>query len=381
MINFEFDLPTKIMFGKDSQLKVADLIETYGKKVLIHYGSDRIKKNGLFSQVTGLLKEKGIAYVELGGAKSNPSLKIAEEGSALCKKEKIDMVLAIGGGSVIDSAKAIAIGACMEADIWSVYLGETKVKKALPIGAIVTISASASEANSMSVISNYETHDKRALFCPASIPKFAILNPEYTLTLSSYNTAISAVDIFAHAFERYFDLRRNSLIWDYMCEAVMRTVLEVAPKLLESPENYDLRSELMWAATVAHSNMVGTGGDFTSHELSHILTAQYGISHGEALAIIMPAWCKYMLDKYPIKFSIFGNTLWATDNGKVAIEKLVSFIKSLGLPADLKTAGITDLDPESFARLAFTNGIESLGGGLGEVKLQDAEKIFALARG
>jgi alcohol dehydrogenase YqhD (iron-dependent ADH family) len=189
------------------------------------------------------------------------------------------------------------------------------------------------------------------------------------------------VDIFAHAFERYFDLRRNSQIWDHMCEAVMRTILEVAPKLLDNLENYDLRSELMWAATVAHSNMVGIGGDFTSHELSHILTAQYGISHGEALAIIMPAWCKYMLDKYPKKFSTFGKTLWVAENGKVAIERLVSFIESLGLPADLKTAGITDFNPESFARLAFRHGIESLGGGLGEVKLQDVEKIFALAQG
>ncbi|MDF2678577.1 MAG: iron-containing alcohol dehydrogenase, partial [Bacillota bacterium] len=162
MINFEFDLPTKIIFGKDSQLKVADLFETYGKKVLIHYGSDRIKKNGLFSQVAGLLKEKGIAYVELGGVKSNPSVKLSEKGAELCKKEKIDMILAIGGGSVIDSAKAIAIGACTEADIWSAYLGEIEVKKALPIGVILTISASASEANAMSVISNYETHDKRA---------------------------------------------------------------------------------------------------------------------------------------------------------------------------------------------------------------------------
>ena len=292
MINFEFSLPTAIKFGKDAHLEVGKLISRLGSKVLIHYGSDRIRKSGLLDRIEKLLEQQGVAFVEYGGVRSNPSVETAQKAVMLCKAENVDCILAIGGGSVIDSAKAIALGALSDADLWDIYSGKSPVpEKAIPIGAIITIPATGSEANGVSVLSNYEMQDKRAISNPLCIPRFAVLNPEFTASIPARDTAVAAADIFSHCFERYFDLRRKSQIWNSLCEAAMKSVIDITPKLLKNLDNYELRSEMMWSATVAHSNMLGPGGDFACHGLAHALTVKHEIPHGAALALVMPAWC------------------------------------------------------------------------------------------
>lgn len=381
MINFEFSLNTQIFFGRGTQLKTGELTAQYGKKVLIHYGSDRIKRNGILDEIVALLKKQNIEYIEFGGVNSNPDVELAQKGAELCKNKNIDMILAIGGGSVIDSAKAIAIGACSKKPIWEIYKNSLEVKEALPIGVVVTMPATASESNAMSVLSNYCVHEKRAFYCKNTLPKFAILNPEYTLSISTYNTAIAAIDIFSHAFERYFDLRRKSLLWDSMCEAVMKVIIEIAPKLMDNPEDYQMRSELMWAASVAHNNMLGPGGDFTSHELSHILTAEYGLPHGAALAIIMPAWCNYVLERHENKFTEFAKNVWNVNDGEKAIEQFVQFIQQLALPTNLKMAGIKDVDIDKLTSLAFKEENTVIGGGTEQINEEAAKMIFKIASG
>lgn len=381
MMNFEFSINTQMIFGRNAQLKIGKLTAQYGKKVLIHYGSDRIKKNGILQEIIALLDNQNIKHIEFGGVKSNPDVEFSQKGAELCKKENIDMILAIGGGSVIDSAKAIAIGACSKNLIWDIYKNSFEVRDALPIGVVVTIPATASESNSMSVLSNYSTHEKKALYCKNTLPKFAILNPDYTLSISTYNTAIAAIDIFSHAFERYFDLRRDSFLWDSMCEAVMKVVIEITPKLMNNPEDYQLRSELMWAASVAHNNMLGPGGDFASHELSHVLTAEYGLAHGAALAIIMPAWCKYILSKHENKFRDFAKNVWNANDTEKALEKFIDFIQQLELPTNLNMAGIKEVDIDRLTSLVFKEENTVIGGGIELIDKQAADTIFKIASG
>ncbi|QAT41746.1 iron-containing alcohol dehydrogenase [Aminipila luticellarii] len=379
MINFEFSMSTQIIFGRGAQLKVGQLVNPYGKKVLLHYGSDRIEKNGVLEQLISILKGQGIKYRKFGGVKSNPDVELAQQGAKICKEEKIDMILAIGGGSVIDSAKAIAVGSCTEQLIWDIYKNSLKVQEALPIGAVVTIPASASESNAMSVLSNYGTHEKKAFYCRKTLPKFAVLNPEYTVSLSAYNTAVTAIDIFSHAFERYFDLRRDSFLWDSMCESVMKAVIQIAPEIMKKPQDYELRSEMMWAASVAHNNMLGPGGDFASHGLAHVLTAEYGLPHGAALAVIMPAWCRYIIGRHEKKFQTFGRNVWNVDSGEKAIQAFIQFIQKLGLASDFKLAGIKNADINRLASLACEGDALTLGGGIEEIDKRAAAEIYKIA--
>lgn len=376
MIDFEFSLATKIVFGKGSQKKVGGLSEKYGRRIMIHYGSERIRKSGILTEIEQLLQEKNLEYIEFGGVKSNPDVEFAQKGVEICRENNIDMILAIGGGSVIDSAKAIGLGACSKEAIWDIYSGRASAEKSLPIGVILTIPAAASESNCTSVLSNYKTHEKKVLYCPESLPKFSILNPQYTLSISEYNTAMALTDIFAHAFERYFDLRKESLLWDNMCEAAMKTVAEIAPKLLANPKDYKLRSEMMWAASVCHNDMLGLGGDFACHELSHTVTAEYGIPHGSALAIIMPSWCRYMAPKYKDKLERFGKAVWGSRNTDETIRDLENFIKSMGLPVTFAEAGVEAADPVMLAEKTFTANVEKLGGGLDYIDKNAAMEIF-----
>jgi alcohol dehydrogenase YqhD (iron-dependent ADH family) len=379
MINFEFSIPTIIKFGRDSHLETGKLISRFGKRVLIHYGSERIKKNGLLGEVEKLLEEEGVSYIKYGGVKANPSVEMVDDAISICKLEKVDCILAIGGGSVVDSSKAIAVGAFTDANVWDIYSDKSMMpKKALPIGVIITIPATGSEANSVSVISNYQKQDKRAIANPVCIPKFAILNPELTFSIPAYETAVAAVDIFSHCFERYFDLRRESQIWDALCEATMKTIIDITPKLINNLNDYKLRSEIMWSATVAHSNMLGTGGDFACHGLAHALTTKYHIPHGSALGLIMPAWCTYMYKNSKEKFDAFGQKVWNVKKGEESIECMKQFIKLLGLPISLIEAGVKEFNPEDLVTQAFIHGEEFLGGGLCKVYKADAEEIFRL---
>ena len=381
MNNFEFSFPTMIKFGKDAHMQTGNLLSNVGKKALIHFGSDRIRKSGFLELIENLLQKEGVEYIEFGGVQANPSVEMVEKGVELCRQEKVDCILAIGGGSVVDSAKAIAMGVFSDGGIWDMYSGKSALpSKALPIGVIVTIPATASEANCLSVISNYEEHDKRVLGNPACTPKFAILNPELTVTISAYQTAVAAADIFSHCFERYVDLRRGSILWDALCEATMKTVIEVTPKLIQEPNNYDLRCELMWAATVAHSDMLGTGGDFACHGLSHVLTSVYGLPHGEALGLIMPAWSTYVVEKAREKFKTFGENVWGIEDGQSAIASMKNFINAIGLPTNMNQTDIKEYDPKELADHAFAGEEEFLGGGLTRINQEDAEAIFRLLK-
>ena len=226
-------------------------------------------------------------------------------------------------------------------DTLDIYSGKSEIQgKALPIGVIITIPATGSEANGVSVLSNYDTKDKRAISNALCVPRFAILNPELTKGIPRYETAVAAADIFSHCFERYFDLRRESRIWNSLCEAAMKTIVEVTPKLLDNLENYELRSELMWAATVAHSNILGPGGDFACHALAHPLTIQYQIPHGAALALIMPAWSRIMSLRAPDPFCAFSRNVWDADTAGEGVKRLTGFLRRLGLPLKLSDAGV-----------------------------------------
>lgn len=379
MINFEFSLPTKIKFGRGAHLETGRLISDLGSKVLIHYGSERIRKNGLLGQIEKQLQDEGLAFVECGGVQSNPSVEASRKAVDLCKREKVNCILAIGGGSVIDSAKAIALGALSDSDLWDIYAGKSDMpEKALPIGVIITIPATGSEANGVSVLSNYESQDKRALSNPLCIPRFAVLNPELTLSIPAYETAVAAADIFSHCFERYFDLRRGSQMWRALCEAAMKTIVDITPKLLDNLSNYELRSELMWSATVAHSNMLGPGGDFACHGLAHALTVRYEIPHGAALALVMPAWSMYMQKNFVEKFDDFARNVWNAVTGEEGLRCMKEFLRKLGLSVSLRQAGITDAKPEELADQAFIHGEEFLGGGLQKVYPSDAAEIYKL---
>ncbi len=379
MINFEFSIPTIIHFGRDSHFETGRLLSKIGKNALILYGSERIVKSGLFDCIQNLLLNEGISCTPYGGVKPNPSIETAKEGIAICKRERIDCILAIGGGSVVDCAKAIALGAKSNQDPWDIYTGKIEApQNSLPIGVIITIPATGSEANGVSVLSNYSKKDKRVIVSEACIPKFAILNPDITKGIPRYETSVAAMDIFSHCFERYFDLRRESRIWDSLCEATMKTMIELTPKLIRDLSNYELRSELMWIATVAHSNMLGTGGDFGCHSLAHAVTIQHKIPHGAALALVMPAWVTHMYQFSKDKFDSFGQCVWGVKNGIESIDALKKFIKSLGLPITLKETGVANACIDDLTKQAFSHGEAYLGGGFGKIYQADAEAIFRL---
>ena len=352
MINFNFYNPARIVFGKGRELEAGTLVKKYGgKKVLFHYGGGSIKKTGLYDKVIKVLKEEGIAFAELGGVVPNPRLSLVREGIKLCKEQNIDFILAVGGGSVIDSAKAIAAGVFADHDVWDFYTKKAMApQKALPIGVILTIPAAGSETSSGSVITNDENWLKRSMGSEVLIPKFAILNPELTYSLPAYQTACGASDIMAHLMERYFTNVTHVDYTDRLIEASLRTVLNFAPKVLEEPDNYDARAEMMWVGTIAHSNLLSTGriGDWGSHDIEHELSGAYDIAHGAGLSIIFPAWMKYVYKENPGRFVQFAVRVFDVDlafenQEEIILEgirRLESFYKRIGLPTRLKDVNI-----------------------------------------
>ena len=291
MINFTFQNATKIVFGKETESLVGEEINKIGKKVLLHYGGGSIKKSGLYDAVVNSLKKANVEIVELSGVKPNPRLSLIQEGITICKEQGIDSILAVGGGSVIDSAKGIAIGALYNGDVWDFYTGKAYVEAALPIGVILTIPAAGSETSGGSVVTNEDGWYKRSTGGDALRPKFSILNPELTYTLPDYQTACGIVDMFAHILERYFTKTTNVEVTDRMAEGVMKAIIDNAPKVLNSSKDYNARAEIMWAGTVAHNDSLSTGkvGDWGSHDIEHEMSGIYDIAHGAGLAIVFPA--------------------------------------------------------------------------------------------
>ena len=346
MYDFILNIPTEIIFGKKAEEKVGNLMRPWARKVLMVYGSDRIFRTGLADRLIASLEAADCEVICLGGVKPNAETDWIESAIELVRKEKIEGILAVGGGSVIDSAKAVSAGAGYDGSLMDLYNNpEVQPEHCLPVGAVVTIPATASESNCMSVISDSRTGRKIAKPMPGTIPKFAVLNPELTLTVSPYQTACGGFDMFAHVFERYFDMSRKSSFLDGMAESVMRTVIETLPQVLADPQNVEKRGELMLAATVAHNDMLGPGGDFGCHEISHVITECYDVTHGAALAMIIPAWCRFMWPKEPKRFARFFKNVWGadgwSDQAVIAdgIGKMEAFIQSVELKLKLSVEG------------------------------------------
>lgn len=350
MENFLFCNPTKIVFGKGTEQQVGQECGAYSKKILIHYGGGSIKKTGLYDRVISSLKDAGIEYVELAGVKPNPRLSLVQEGIKICREQGITFVLAIGGGSIIDSAKAIAIGVPYSGDVWDFFTGKAEVQEALPIGTILTIPAAGSEASTGCVITKEEGLYKRAVNSELIYPRFSILNPELAFTLPDYQVACGAADIMAHLMERYFTNTQNVELIDRLIESTMKTIINNVSSVLTSHDHYDAWAEMMWSGTIAHNNLLSTGrvGDWASHDIEHELSGIYDIAHGAGLAIVFPAWMKYVYQHDITRFAQFAVRVWNVDcsfwslerTALEGINKLECFFRSMGLATNLKDVGI-----------------------------------------
>lgn len=387
MENFTFQNGTKIVFGTSQEKETGRETAAYGKRVLLHYGGGSIKKSGLYDTVKDSLEKEGAEIIELGGVKPNPSVDVVREGVKLCREHQIDIILAVGGGSVIDSAKAIGIGAHYNGDVWDFFTGDATVSDCLPIGVVLTIPAAGSETSGGSVITNEEGAYKRAVGHEKMRPAFAILNPELTYTLPSYQTACGITDMSSHIFERYFTNEQNVDLTDRLCEATLKSIISQAHTVLEQPEDYAARAEIMWAGTIAHNDSLGVGRseDWASHDIEHEVSGIYDITHGAGLAIIFPAWMKYVYKQDVHRFAQFANRVWDVeidlyDLEKTALEgiaKTEAFFSSIGMPIRMSEIDIDSSHFEEMAKKATERG--SLGGfvTLGE---QDVLKIYQLAQ-
>ena len=350
MDNFIFHNYTKIIFGKKAEKTVGEEIKKYGTRVLLHYGGGSIKRNGIYESVTNSLNEAGVEYIELGGVQPNPLVSLVREGVRLCKENKIEAILAVGGGSVIDSAKAIALGALYDGDVWDFHARKAMPERSLPLGTVLTIPAAGSESSDCSVITNEDGLIKRGLHGECMYPEFSVINPELMYTLPKNQIANGCSDIFAHLAERYFTNTKGVEFTDRLIEAAMKTVINNAKKMYEGTADYDTWAQVVWAGTIAHNNLLNTGrvGDWGSHNIEHELSAHYGIAHGAGLAIIFPAWMKYVMNHDIPRFVQFATRVFNVENnvfdpiGTAAkgIEAYEDFLKSLELPLRLSQAGI-----------------------------------------
>lgn len=386
MNNFIWYNPTRIIFGKDAHKSVGEEVVKYSKNILLHYGGKSIKAAGTYEAVTKSLTEAGVRYTELGGVKPNPRLSLVYQGIGLCRKEKIDFILAVGGGSVIDSAKAIAVGACYEGDVWDFYEKGIRPEKALKTGVVLTIPAAGSESSDGSVITKEDTQDKCSCCTEWMYPQFAILNPELCYTLPEHQIRAGGADILSHIMERYFVPNKNTDLSDRLCEGAMRALMENLPRVLRERENYDAWAEVMWTGNVAHNGLLGKGReeDWASHGIEHELSGIYDIAHGAGLAIVFPAWMKYVYRKHPERFVQFAERVFGIrgeekDTDEVcltAIGALEIFFHEIGLSTRLRDVGIGRENFDVMAEKACRNG--KLGSFMSLTK-EDVREIYEIA--
>jgi hypothetical protein len=350
MQNFEFRNPTKIVFGRGTENQVGAEAAAYSKRILLHFGGGSVRASGLLDRVKASLGAAGVEWVELGGVKPNPRLSLVHEGVRLCKQEKLGLVLAVGGGSVIDSAKAIAMGAVIDHDVWDFYLGRGAPKAALPVGTVLTIPAAGSEASTGTVITNEDGALKRAVNSELIYPRFSILNPELCFSLPPFQMACGAMDIMAHLMERYFTNVPHVAFTDRLLEATMKTIIAEAPKLQKNPKDYDAWSEFMWAGTLAHNNLLDTGriGDWASHDIEHEISGIYDVAHGAGLAVVFPAWMKHVLRHDLGRFVQWAVRVWNVEldifdleaTARQGVARMEAFYQSLGLATRLDGLGV-----------------------------------------
>ena len=338
MKDFSFYAPTRVVFGRESEEKLPQLIQQYGGgKVLVHYGGGSARRSGLLDKVEKMLSEAGVAYVELGGVVPNPLLSKVREGIELCRKEHVNFILAVGGGSVIDSSKAIGYGVGYPGDVWDFWDGKAVPQSCLPIGVVLTIPAAGSEMSSSAVITNDEGMLKRGINSDLCRCKFAIMNPERTYTLPPYQTAAGATDIMMHTMERYFSKHEDAILTDAIAEALLRTVKDSAPVVLKEPENYTHRAAIMWASSLSHNDLTecGTEKDFASHRLEHELSGLFGVTHGAGLAAIWGSWARYVMDKHVARFEKYARNVMGVEGALKGIEATEAFFRSIGMPTNI----------------------------------------------
>ena len=361
MLNFEFYTPTKVFFGKDTHKNVGEIIKNYGyKKIMLQYGMSSIKKSGLYDEVMLSLKNNGIEVVEMGGVEPNPKLSFVRNAIEVARRENVEMILAVGGGSCLDSSKSTAAGVKYEGDVWDLHSGKATPKDALPVGCILTISAAGSEMSASAVISNEELSMKRGFNSDFNRPKFAICNPELTYSVNPYQTACGIVDIMAHTMERYFTVCENTPLTDRIAESILKTVVESSKVVMENPCDYNARATIMWASSLSHNSLTACGriNALAVHQLEHALSGEYAeIAHGAGLAVLFPAWAKYVYKNNIPRFAQFARNVWDVneeDDERAAflgICEMEEFFKALDMPLYLHEFDIPEDCTERLAEL------------------------------
>ena len=390
MQNFTFYSPTYFMFGKDSENRVGELVKRFGgTKVLIHYGGGSAERSGLLGRVRASLEAEGIAYVELGGVKPNPRSGLVYEGIELARKENVDFLLAVGGGSSIDSSKAIATGVLYDGDFWDFYSGKARIEKALPVGTILTISAAGSEGSPDSVITNENGMFKRGASGDAIRPKFSILNPALTQTLPPYQTAAGITDILAHLHERYLTNTKDVEVTDRLIEGLMLTMIHEGPRVIADPNNYEARANIMWAGMMAHNNSCGVGRtqDWNSHNIEHELSALYDCAHGAGLAVTMPAVFRYVYKHDVMRFAKLAVRVWGCQmdfddpesTALAGIAALENFLRSIGMPLSFAEIGAREEDiPKLVQALCYGDGRKGSISGFVTLNEEDCTNIYQM---
>lgn len=375
MDNFIYETPTKVYFGKDEELKTGKIIREYGaKKVLIHYGGKSAKASGLLERIKECLEAERIDYVELGGVVANPELRLVREGISLCQKEGVDFILAVGGGSVLDSAKAIANGAANpDVDVWEFSLGKSSPGKTLPKGAVLTLAAAGSEMSNSCVITNTETGEKRGYGSPCNRMNFAIENPELTYTVDPYQTACGAVDIAMHTIERYFCPGKDTYLTDLVAEAVIKAAMKAGKDCIENPRDYVARANMMWASSLAHNGLTQCGRSFqlTVHQFEHEVSGMYPqVAHGAGLAALWCSWARYVYQSNIPRFTQFAHNVWNLDidfehpenTVLKAIDLQEQYYREIGMPTNLRQLDVKEEDLEILALKCSRNKTRTLAG-------------------
>ncbi|MCR5060131.1 MAG: iron-containing alcohol dehydrogenase [Saccharofermentans sp.] len=381
MENFTFYSPTKFVFGKGTESEAGALVKSFGgSNVLVHYGGGSVIRSGLLDRVKASLEAAGVKYTLLGGVKPNPRSGLVYEGIDLCRANGIDYILAVGGGSVIDSSKAIACGVLYDGDFWDFYCGKP-IEKALPVGTVLTIAAAGSEGSGDSVITKEEGMYKRGAGSEFLRPKFSIMNPELTETLPPYQTACGITDIMAHLYERYLTNSRDVEVTDRMIEALLLTMKNEAPKVIADPSDYQARANIMWAGTMAHNNSCGVGRsqDWNSHNIEHELSALYDCAHGAGLAVTMPAVFRYVMSHDEARFAQVAQRVWGVSSAAEGIDAFQAFLKSIGMPSTLGELGGREEDiPVLVKNLCYGDGRTGTISGFVTLDEKDCAEIYKM---
>ena len=405
MKDFNYYAPTEVVFGEQSEEQVAALVKKYGgTKVLVHYGGQSAQRSGLLDKICGLLKEGGIEYITLGGVVPNPRLSLAQKGIDLCRQEGIDFILAVGGGSVIDSSKCIAYGVCFEGDVWDIYLGKAEPTKMLPVASVLTIPAAGSEMSEASVITNADApRESGGRLLPGgtklgysndmSRPKFAIMNPRRTFTLPPYQTAAGVTDMMMHTMERYFTKDDDMDLTTDLAEAILRRMKTAVFDVLKNPEDYRQRAQIMWGGSVAHNGLTGCGvhDDWATHQLEHELSGMFDVTHGAGLAAIWPSWARYVMHENLRRFVRFAVNVMDVPNDFTdpegtalkGIEAMERFYHAIGMPINIKELIGKDITDEEIKEMTrkCSRDYTATCGCLKVLKAEDMEAIYKMARG